>query len=152
MDKFDKKIIELLKENARLSVSDLAREVNLSRTAVTSRIKKLETDGVILGYHANVAVEHPKESISAYLALKFDTSSSSHHCEAYAEEIHKIDGVVWCHAISGETDMMLFVQVPTMTRLNQIREEIQAYPELMHVITHMVLNEFFNVSPSLKQP
>jgi len=54
--------------------------------------------------------------------------------------------VKWCHAISGETDMMLYVEVTTMTRLNQIREQLQAFPELKHVITHTVLTEFFNTT------
>ncbi len=51
MDKFDRQIIEILQGDARASVSDIAREVNLSRSAVTARIKKLEQDKVILGYH-----------------------------------------------------------------------------------------------------
>ncbi|EOU2463569.1 Lrp/AsnC family transcriptional regulator [Vibrio navarrensis] len=145
MDKFDKKIITMLREDARCSVTDIAKAVNLSRSAVTARINKLESDGVILGYHADIADPAAGEKIGAYLALKFDTSSSSQFCESYAKQIYLIDGVKWCHAISGETDMMLYVEVASMTRLNQIREEIQAYPDLKHVMTHMVLNEFFNI-------
>ncbi|EHH2479044.1 Lrp/AsnC family transcriptional regulator [Vibrio vulnificus] len=146
MDKFDKQLLTILRNDARSSVTDMAKAVNLSRSAVTARIKKLESDGVILGYHADIAEEKASEKIAAYLALKFDTSASSHHCEAYAKEIYLIDGVKFCHAISGETDMMLYVEVTTMTRLNQIREQLQAFPELKHVITHTVLTEFFNTT------
>lgn len=149
MDKFDQKIIEILKHNARASVSDIARQVSLSRSAVTARIQKLENDKVILGYHAQVAQsEDEGPMIQAYLALKFDMSSTTHHCETYAETIYHIDGVKWCHAISGETDMMLFVEVPTMQRLNQIRDELQTFPELRHLMTHTVLTEFFNTHGS----
>lgn len=144
MDKFDHQIITLLKKNARESISDIARQVNLSRSAVTARIQKLESEKVILGYHADVAQQESKELIKAYLALKFDTSSSTHNCEAYSERIYKIDGVKWCHAISGETDMMLYVEVETMTRLNAIRDELQHISELRHLMTHTVLTEFFN--------
>ncbi|MDC5706086.1 Lrp/AsnC family transcriptional regulator [Vibrio europaeus] len=144
MDKFDRQIIDILKLNARESVSDIARKVNLSRTAVTARIQKLEHEKVILGYHADVAKTESKELIKAYLALKFDMSSSTQYCETYAELIYQIDGVKWCHAISGETDMMLYVEVDSMTRLNAIRDELQKIPELRHLMTHTVLNEFFN--------
>lgn len=144
MDKFDRKIIEILRINARESVSDIARQVNLSRSAVTARMQKLENENIILGYHANVATNEAKEQIKAYLALKFDMSSSTQYCETYAALIYQIDGVKWCHAISGETDMMLYVEVDSMTRLNQIRDELQQIPELRHLITHTVLNEFFN--------
>ncbi|MFA0070630.1 Lrp/AsnC family transcriptional regulator, partial [Vibrio breoganii] len=50
MDKFDRQILDILKINARCSVSDIARDVSLSRSAVNARIKKLENDKVITGY------------------------------------------------------------------------------------------------------
>ena len=50
MDKFDQSIIRLLRENARASVSHISESVNLSRSAVSERIKKLESNGVIRGY------------------------------------------------------------------------------------------------------
>ncbi len=110
MDKFDNLILDILKFNARRSVSDIARDVNLSRSAVTARIKRLESDGQILGYHANLARDQQKpEMICAYLALKFDTSNSLQRCESHAQFIYQLDGVKSCRAISGETDMMLLL-------------------------------------------
>ncbi len=144
MDKFDRQIVEILKHQARASVSHIAREVNLSRSAVTARIQKLEADKVILGYHAQLAPPQNLPMIQAYMALKFDMSAATHYCETYASRIYQIDGVKWCHAISGETDMMLFVEVPSMQRLNAIRDELQTIPELRHLMTHTVLTEFFN--------
>jgi len=146
MDKFDKQIIDILQVNARESVSDIAREVNLSRSAVTARIKKLEQDKVILGYHAQVARSDHKNNVSAYFALKFDTSANLHSCEIYAEKIYLIPGIKWCHAISGETDMMLYAEVDSMAELNAIRDELQNYPQLRHLMTHTVLKELFNTS------
>ncbi|UUM32082.1 Lrp/AsnC family transcriptional regulator [Vibrio japonicus] len=146
MDKFDRQIVEILKHQARASVSHIAREVNLSRSAVTARIQKLETDNVILGYHAQLAPVKNAPKIQAYMALKFDMSATIHYCETYANRIYQIDGVKWCHAISGETDMMLFVEVASMERLNQIRDELRAIPELRHLMTHTVLTEFFNTA------
>ncbi|EKO3869803.1 Lrp/AsnC family transcriptional regulator [Vibrio harveyi] len=147
MDKFDHQIIDLLRQNARLSITEISEQVSLSRSAVTARIKKLENDQVILGYHADIATS-TESTICAYMALKFDTSASSHHCDNYANDLYKIDGVKWCHAISGETDMMLFVEVPNIARLNEIRDYIQSYPELRNVMTHTVLTEFFNTTGS----
>ncbi|EGU32028.1 transcriptional regulator [Vibrio ichthyoenteri ATCC 700023] len=144
MDQFDKNIIALLKSNARSSISELARQVNLSRSAVTARIQKLEKDGMILGYHAEIKKDDKHPKIKAYLALKFDTSSSTKHCESYAAQFYQIDGIKWSHAISGETDMMLYVETENMERLNDIRNELHTIPELRHLTTHTVLTEFFN--------
>jgi DNA-binding Lrp family transcriptional regulator len=144
MDKFDYQIIEILKHGARTSVSDIARQVSLSRTAVTARIQKLECEGVILGYHANIALDEQQgEPIRAYLALKFDTTNARHHCEAYSKDIYHIRGVKHCHSISGETDMMLYVEADSMSHLNTIINELQQFPELRHLITHTVLAEHF---------
>ncbi|GAK82634.1 transcriptional regulator AsnC family [Vibrio ponticus] len=82
--------------------------------------------------------------IKAYLALKFDTSSSTQHCESYAAQIYEIEGVKWSHAISGETDMMLYVEVSTMEQLNSIRNQLHQIPDLHQLTTHTVLTEFFN--------
>ncbi len=150
MDKFDRQILDILKTNARCSVSDIAREVSLSRSAVNARIKKLESDKVIKGYCALIDEPNQTKNVCAYISLKFDLSSSDHSCESYANLIHGIDGVQWCHSISGETDMMLYVEVESMERLNQVRDQLQSYPELRHLMTHTVLTEFFNkLSPTV---
>ena len=50
MDELDRKIIRLLAKNARIPVKDIAQEINLTSPAVSSRIRKLEQDGIIGGY------------------------------------------------------------------------------------------------------
>lgn len=66
MDKFDQQILALLRADARLPISQIAREINLSRSAVSERIRQLEQGGVISGYHAQVAM--PGEAaIKVYL-------------------------------------------------------------------------------------
>ncbi|OEF88330.1 Lrp/AsnC family transcriptional regulator [Vibrio splendidus] len=144
MDKFDRQILDILKTNARCSVSDIARDVSLSRSAVNARIKKLESDKVITGYCAQVAEPNHTKNVCAYILLKFDMSSSDHSCESYAKQIQSIDEVQWCHSISGETDMMLYVEVESMESLNRVRDQLQRYPDLRHLMTHTVLAEFFN--------
>ncbi len=152
MDKFDRQILDILKINARCSVSDIARDVSLSRSAVNARIKKLENDKVITGYCAQIAEPDQPKNVCAYITLKFDLSSSDHSCESYAKRIQSIDGVQWCHSISGETDMMLYVEVESMERLNQIRDQLQSYSDLRHLMTHTVLTEFFNKQNSQGHP
>lgn len=144
-DKFDQQIIELLKINARISVSDLAKNVNLSRTAVTARIKRLEQEGVIKGYHAVINdKEHDSEnSICAYLALKFDTSTSNATFEDYAKKIQLIQGVLHCYGISGETDLMVYIEVESMKQLYLIHDQLNQLKHMRQVITHMVIRQFF---------
>ncbi|MGL5025215.1 MAG: Lrp/AsnC family transcriptional regulator, partial [Shewanella oncorhynchi] len=69
MDKFDTAIIHSLRQDARQSVSNIAEQVNLSRSAVAERIKKLEQTGVIRGYQVLLS-ESQKEGVSAYFEIQ----------------------------------------------------------------------------------
>ncbi len=60
------------------------------------------------------------------------------------KRIQSIDEVQWCHSISGETDMMLYVEAESMESLSQFAIQLQSYPDLRHLMTHTVLTEFFN--------
>ncbi|MCE0495323.1 Lrp/AsnC family transcriptional regulator [Vibrio salinus] len=144
-DRFDQQILDLLQQNARISVSELAKSVNLSRTAVTARIKKLEQDGTIEGYHAVVTNKRPdsENTICAYLALKFDTSTSNTTFESYAQRIQLIDGVFHCYGISGETDLMVYIEVESMKQLYSLHDRLNQLEHMRQVTTHMVIRQFF---------
>lgn len=133
-DHYDQKILGLLVKDARLSVSDISRQVNLSRSAVTERIKRMEDSGTIAGYHAHIATPKIK-GVDAYIALTFKPLS----CELVLPLIEAIPEVTLAHSISGDLDILLLVQAPSMQRLNDIREEIELWPNLYKVMTHMCL-------------
>ncbi|WP_345864819.1 Lrp/AsnC family transcriptional regulator [Shewanella algae] len=139
MDKFDKAIINALKKNARRSISDVAAEVSLSRSAVSDRIKKLEQNGVIRGYQLLLS-ESQKEAVSAYFEIQ-------HKCPRCSDVVHvfyAIPEVVTCHGISGDMDLLVFVKTPSMRRLHEIREYIDTHTEIVKIKTHVVMSEWIN--------
>ncbi|ADZ92408.1 Lrp/AsnC family transcriptional regulator [Marinomonas mediterranea] len=134
LDKYDQKLIALLVEEARQSVTELSKRVNLSRSAVTERIKRLEDKGVITGYHASI--NHDAEhAVMAYFSLTFRPLS----CDLIQPYVEQIPEVKLAHSISGDVDMILLVESPSMTRLNEIRIEIDSWPNINKVLTHMCL-------------
>ncbi|MBO1518400.1 winged helix-turn-helix transcriptional regulator [Oceanisphaera pacifica] len=138
MDKFDQKILALLTANARLAVASIAREVNLSRSAVSERIKSLEDRGIIQGYHARVG--QPSSLVRAYFALCYHVRQ----CEQYAESLRCVPEVKLCYTISGETDMLVYVEAASMDRLDAVRHLIEHTPHIKTVRTHMILGEVIN--------
>ena len=72
LDKIDKRIIELLQENARYPLKYLASEVFLSSPAVSSRIERLEKSGIIKGYHATIDPISLGYHITAFINLSLD--------------------------------------------------------------------------------
>ena len=137
VDKFDRQILALLRVDARTSVSQIAREVSLSRSAVAERIRQLEETGVIQGYHASVA-DPAQPAIKAFLELFYKDS----RCQDYVERMRVFPEIRQCCGISGETDMLVQVETTSMARLAEIRGEIENYPGMQRVKTHMVVKEW----------
>lgn len=136
MDKFDKAIINELRLNARQSISFISEQVNLSRSAVTERIKKLEQSGVIRGYQVLLS-ESQKQGVSAYFEIQ-------HRC---AEVIHiftTIPEVITCQGITGDMDLLVYVHANSMQRLHEIREFIDAQADIVKIKTHVVMSEWIN--------
>ena len=71
----DEQLIGLLRENARLSVSDLARRLNVSRTAAQVRLEKLERSGVIAGYTVRLSEQSLAKRVSALVMIKSSPSN-----------------------------------------------------------------------------
>jgi DNA-binding Lrp family transcriptional regulator len=137
VDKFDRQILALLRSDARTSVSQIAREVNLSRSAVSERIRYLENSGVIRGYHAQVA-EPGEAGVKAFLELFYQ----GRRCEDYVERMRALPEVRHCSGISGETDMLVLVEAPSMARLSEVRGAIEAFPGMQKVKTHVVVKDW----------
>jgi Lrp/AsnC family leucine-responsive transcriptional regulator len=80
VDTFDQQILALLRADARLPVSQIARAVNLSRSAVSERVRQLEHSGMISGYLAQVAVAD-EVMIKVYLQLFYSGGRCEHDVE-----------------------------------------------------------------------
>ncbi|GIU49033.1 Lrp/AsnC family transcriptional regulator [Shewanella algidipiscicola] len=139
MDKFDKAIISALRQDARQSVSHIADKVSLSRSAVSERIKKLEQSGIIRGYQVLLS-ESQKEGVSAYFEIQ-------HQCRKSADVVHvfqSIPEVVTCRGITGDMDLLVYVQASSMKRLHEIREHIDAQSNIIKIKTHVVMSEWID--------
>lgn len=137
MDKFDQGIIALLRADARLTVTEIAKQVSLSRSAVSERIRQLESSGVIQGYHARIA-EPERVAVRAYLEL-FHRDG---RCEQLVERMRAFPEVRRCSGVSGETDMLIYLEAASIERLAQVRGEIAAFPGISKVKTHMLVKDW----------
>lgn len=137
MDKFDQQILALLRQDARMTVTAIARQVSLSRTAVSDRIHQLEARGIIRGYHADVSVGNAP-AVRAYLELCYSES----RCEVYAAKIRAFPEVKRCCGISGDTDMLVYLETASMERLIEIRAAIENFHKMVRVKTHIVMKEW----------
>ncbi|HSI14755.1 MAG TPA: Lrp/AsnC family transcriptional regulator [Chthoniobacter sp.] len=103
-------LIALLRQNARTPIADLARELNLSESAVTDRIARLESDGVLLGYQAVVDSQKVSGSIvTAVVEVKI-TPERGGGFDRLADRIAKFSEVQSCYLMSGGYDLLVILE------------------------------------------
>jgi len=120
INKQDEELLSLLRENARASVSDLARALNLSRSTVQNRIAKLEQSGVIKGYSVDYGSEYLDDLVSAHVLIK----ESPKLVAKTNLELKRIVQIVDLYVISGEYDLIAVVQAQSLNKLNTVLEQI----------------------------
>ncbi len=113
LDKIDHKILALLQKNARITLTELAEQVGLSATPVTERVRRLERDGVISGYHARLNPHKLGMSLLVFVEIKL-RSKSGNIFEDFRREVTHIPQVLECHLVSGEYDYLLKIRLPDM--------------------------------------
>lgn len=114
LDKTDLKILKLLQQNARIPMTELSEKVGLSTTPVTERVRRLERDNLITGYHAHLNPHALGQSLLVFVELKL-RSKSGNIFEDFKREVLKIPQILECHLVSGEYDYLIKVRLPNMS-------------------------------------
>lgn len=117
IDTYDRKIIAALQSNGRLSNIDVASRVNLSHSACSRRIARLERDGIITGYRVLTDRQKLGLSVRAYCGVVRDTDTG---WEELAQALADIGGVVSVFAVSGDVDIMLEIVARDMQHYSNV--------------------------------
>lgn len=119
LDKTDLKILKLLQQNARLPMTELAETVGLSTTPVTERVRRLEREGYITGYHARLNPHALGQTLLVFVEIKLQ-SKSGNIFEDFRREASRIPQILECHLVSGEYDYLIKVRLPDMSAYRDI--------------------------------
>jgi len=123
LDRIDLKILQHLQANARMSMTELADNVGLSTTPCTERVRRLERDGVIEGYHARLNPQALGASLLVFVEIKLSAKSGDIF-DAFRREVQKLPDVLECHLVSGEYDYLLKVRLPDMSMYRKVLGDI----------------------------
>jgi DNA-binding Lrp family transcriptional regulator len=108
LDAFDLKILGVLRDRARASNVEIAEKVGLTESTCSRRIKRLEEDGVITGYHLGLEPEFVGVGLIAFVTLVLENFNEQ-TAERFAREIRAMPEVVSCHIVSGSFDALLHI-------------------------------------------
>ena len=108
IDPFDRKILQALVENARAANVEIAQKVGLSEAPCSRRIRRMEADQVILGYHARLDPDAMGIGFVAFVTLVLDYVTAT-TAERFYQEIRAIPEIMACYIVSGGYDALLHV-------------------------------------------
>lgn len=123
IDNIDQTIIKMLKENARVTVKEIAKEVFLSSPSVCARINKLEKEGIIKGY--TVLLNQENLGFFAHAFVQVDVKITQK--EEFYQEISKLNQVLNCYNIAGDYSIMIEVMTENMHTLEKLIGRFQKY-------------------------
>lgn len=119
IDKKDRELIEVLKENSRLKTKDISKKVRMPRTTVYHRMKKLEEEEIIKKYTVIPDYSKLGSPVTAFILVSFLPTMDAKQRDV-AEEISRLTGVYEVHLISGEWDMLLKVRSSSMEKIGEL--------------------------------
>lgn len=119
LDRIDRMILDILQRDGRIAISELAARVNLSTTPCSERVKRLERDGIIMGYYARLNPEKLERNLLVFLEIKLSAKSGDVF-EQVARDLSEIPEVLECHLISGDFDYLVKARLKEMSAYRRL--------------------------------
>lgn len=144
LDPIDKRILEILQDNAKITNSQLAKEIGLSPAPTLERVRKLETSGFIKSYHA--LVDPVKLGLGVGIFIQISLSNHKKHgIKSFVEKINKIPEVIECYHITGAGDFLLKVLSKDITSYQQfILDKLIDMEEIGNMQSMVILANYKN--------
>ena len=123
IDAVNKRILEELQRDPRLTMSELGRRIGMSSPAVTERVRRLEETGIIRGYRLELNPVALGLPIAAYVRIR----PNAGQLPRIVELAQQIPEVVECHRVTGEDCFVLKVHIPAIDQLDRLLDSFLLY-------------------------
>lgn len=140
-DRIDAKLLDEVQRDARLTTAELASRVALSTSPCWRRLKRLEADGVIRGYRAQLAPEGLGWGVTAFVHVLMENHSMALGAK-FEDAVQHIPEVIACHNVSGEYDFLLQVVAHDLKSFGEFaRSTIRTLPGVKEMNSSFSLRE-----------
>jgi Lrp/AsnC family leucine-responsive transcriptional regulator len=144
IDATDRKILDLLQQNARLTIQDIGKQINLSKTPVHERIKRLEREGIIDRYVTIVDKKKLGNLLLVYCQVTLDRQTRDSFT-AFEVDVRELPEVLECNRVSGTFDYLLKIVSRDMDTYNHFyQEQLSIIPGTLHISSFFVMSEIKN--------
>lgn len=150
MDNIDILIIDILQRNARVSISEISQSVNLSVSAVSERLRKLENSGYIKQYTTILDSEKLQKDL---MVIMFVSLERSHFSAKFQEFVENEDDVIECHYLAGSYDYSLKIITRNTLSLQNLMNTLKSLPGIRKTQTNVILSTMkkqYSVKPKME--
>ena len=138
-DRFDRAILTALAEDGRMTVTDLAKRIGLSKSPTQARLKRLEKKGVILGYRALIDPIRMGIDHVAFVEVRL-TDTREKALSAFNAGIAKIPEIEQAHLIAGNFDYLMKIRTRSMKHYRRVlAEKISTLPYVSNTSTYVAM-------------
>ena len=139
LDRFDRKILDVLTEDGRISITDLAKRIGLSKSPTQARLRRLEQDGVITGYRAMLDPIRLGLDHVAFVEVRLnDTREAA--LAAFNAAVSRVGEIEQAHMIAANFDYLLKIRTSDMSAYRAVlAEKISTLPHVAQTSTFMAM-------------
>ena len=119
LDRLDRKILDALQRNGRMTMTELGEQIGLSTSPCSERVRRLERQGVITGYHARVDPIAIGKTLLVFVEITL-SSKSGEVFEAVRRELLHMPEVLECHLVSGSFDYLVKARLQAMSEYRDL--------------------------------
>jgi len=141
LDNIDKRILELLQKDGRLTTAQISEQISLSASPCARRIKRLEKDNIIVGYQAKISRQAVNLNMSVFVHVNLNNHQEK-ELAAFEREITDIDQVINGHVVSGQYDYLLEVVCRDLIAYEKFMRLLRAIPMVKDINSNFAIRTF----------
>ena len=138
MDDTDSQILGLLRDNARMSITDLANKIRVSRATVQKRIEYMEMNGIIMGYTIRIKPSANQNTIRAWMNIMVEGTQT----RAVVKALRLDSAVQTLHTTNGKWDLLVELESDSLESFDKILERIRNISGIYNTETSILLSTY----------
>jgi Lrp/AsnC family transcriptional regulator, leucine-responsive regulatory protein len=140
LDQIDRQILKELQLDCKMALAKLGEKVGLSAPSVVERIRRLESEGFINGYHAGLDARRLGIDVTAFIGLSIDRPEV---ISGFEKRLADLEDVLECHHVTGEHSLLLKVKTRNTQSLETLISRLRSIHGVARTHTYVVLSTPF---------
>lgn len=137
LDEIDRRILEMLQGDCKLALAKLGEQVGLSAPSIVERVRKLEHEGFIKGYHARLDARRLGLDVTAFISV---WTTHARAIKEFDQHLKDFDDVLECHHVTGDPTLLLKVKTRNTQSLERLISAVRSLPGVERTETNVVLS------------